>query len=95
MFIRSQTGELINLAYVARIYVDLNPDATASVIGAIPIPTVAHSQQPRMYHVRLGLFKTEEEAAAYIDEISVLFGAVTPQPYHGVAGALEIAEAEL
>ncbi|HGY10229.1 MAG TPA: hypothetical protein ENK37_09325 [Oceanithermus profundus] len=74
MLIRSQTGEIVNLAFVARIFVDENPDGSASVLAAVPIP----NPKGTVRHFKLAEYATIAEAQNYIDEIGILFGAVTP-----------------
>ncbi len=83
MLIRSQSGELVNLAYVARVFVDTNPDGTASVVAAVPVPGVvaqsAAGRHSNMLLFRLASYQTKEEAQAYVDELALLLGAVTPR----------------
>jgi len=84
VLIRSQSGELVNLAYVARVFVDANPDGTASVVAAVPVPgvvaqTAAGGRHSNTLLFQLAGYPTAEEAQAYVDELALLLGAVTPR----------------
>ena len=72
MLIRSQTGDIVNLAHVARIFIDENADGPASVLAAVPIPD---PKGPMLYFT-LAKFETATLAGDYIDWIGAHFGAV-------------------
>ena len=77
MFILNyQTGEIVNLAHVARVFIDENADGSASVLAAVPIS----NPKGTMPHINLGKFASTSEAQGYIYDLANQIGAVLPLP---------------
>ena len=76
MFILSQTGELVNLSFVSKIFVSSGADGGASVVAQVPVPTGA--EKPQIHFITLATYKDQKEAHSYIEDLAGVVSAPRP-----------------